>query len=313
MTLAEVVTTDEMATTIAHAVPDVIDCDRAVVAIAGTSGRCARVVALHGFSSADEAAFIGSDIPFATFNDEVHYVTLDSTSSLGRAFLTSSGVVAAIVVPVAIDRATAAWLIVAVDERPERLVPSPDLEQRLRGVAAQASTALTNARLIEQIRHQALHDSLTGLPNRTLVLDRIENMLSRARRNRTSAAALYIDLDGFKDINDAHGHHAGDELLRRTADAIRGRLRRDDVLGRLGGDEFAVLLPHCDAARAILVGNDLAALIAEQRFVFDGTERGVTASIGVAPVSTADAALTAADRAMYDAKAVGGNRVRRAH
>ena len=158
---------------------------------------------------------------------------------------------------------------------------------------------------ITELRRLASRDPLTDALNRRA----FDIELERAR----DASLLVIDLDGFKDINDAHGPHAGDELLRRTADAIRGRLRRDDVLGRLGGDEFAVLLPHCDAARAILVGNDLAALIAEQRFVFDGTERGVTASIGVAPVSTADAALTAADRAMYDAKAVGGNRVRRAH
>ena len=158
---------------------------------------------------------------------------------------------------------------------------------------------------ITELRRLASRDPLTDALNRRAFGVELE----RAR----DASVLVIDLDGFKDINDAHGHHAGDELLRRTADAIRGRLRRDDVLGRLGGDEFAVLLPHCDAAQAILVGNDLAALVAGQRFLFDGIECRVTASIGVAPVTTADEALAAADRAMYDAKAVGGNRVRRVH
>ena len=81
----------------------------------------------------------------------------------------------------------------------------------------------------------------------------------------------------------------------------------------LGGDEFAVLLPHCDAARATLVGNGLAALVAAQRFVFDGIERSVTASVGLTEITASGEALSAADRAMYDAKAVGGNRVRRAH
>ena len=101
-----------------------------------------------------------------------------------------------------------------------------------------------------------------------------------------------MDLDGFKDINDAHGHHAGDELLRVIAGAIARRLRRGDVLARLGGDEFAVLLPRCDVDEAGRVGGDLASLVAGQRFLFDGVERNVTASIGLAPVS-ADSAPAA--------------------
>jgi diguanylate cyclase (GGDEF)-like protein/PAS domain S-box-containing protein len=158
---------------------------------------------------------------------------------------------------------------------------------------------------VTELRRMASRDPLTDALNRRA----FDLELERA----TDASLLVLDLDGFKDINDAHGHHAGDELLRRTADAIRGRLRRDDVLARLGGDEFAVLLPHCDAGRAMLVANDLAALIAGQRFVFDGVERSVTASVGVAAVRGADETVSAADRAMYAAKAVGGNSVRCAH
>ena len=158
---------------------------------------------------------------------------------------------------------------------------------------------------VTELRRMASRDPLTDALNRRA----FDAELERAK----DASLLVLDLDGFKDINDAHGHHAGDELLRRTADAIRGRLRRDDVLGRLGGDEFAVLLPHCEAGRAMLVANDLAALIAGQRFVFDGVERSVTVSVGVAGVCGGHETLSAADRAMYDAKAVGGNRVRRAH
>jgi diguanylate cyclase (GGDEF)-like protein/PAS domain S-box-containing protein len=156
---------------------------------------------------------------------------------------------------------------------------------------------------ITELRLLASRDPLTDALNRRAFGVELE----RARE----ASVLVIDLDGFKEINDAHGHSAGDELLQRIADVIRDRLRRDDVFARLGGDEFAVLLPHCDAAQAVLVGNDLAALIAGQRFEFDGNECRITASIGVAP--DGDDAMGAADRAMYDAKAVGGNRVRRAH
>jgi diguanylate cyclase (GGDEF)-like protein/PAS domain S-box-containing protein len=157
---------------------------------------------------------------------------------------------------------------------------------------------------ITELRRQASRDPLTDALNRRA----FDVELERA----CDASLVILDLDGFKEINDAHGHHAGDELLRGIAEAVGGRLRRGDSLARLGGDEFAVLLPHCDPQQAVLVANDLAALIAAQRFVFDGVERHVTASVGVTAV-TGEGSLFAADRAMYAAKAAGGDRVRRAH
>jgi diguanylate cyclase (GGDEF)-like protein/PAS domain S-box-containing protein len=159
---------------------------------------------------------------------------------------------------------------------------------------------------ITELRRMALRDPLTDALNRRA----FDTELTRAAGSGMPAALLVLDLDGFKEINDAHGHHAGDELLRRTADGLRARLRREDALARLGGDEFAVLLGHCDLERAALVANELAALIAAQSFRFDGIERSVTASVGVAVVETPADALSAADRAMYAAKAVGGGRVR---
>jgi len=159
---------------------------------------------------------------------------------------------------------------------------------------------------VTELRRMALRDPLTDALNRRA----FDAELARAAASGAPAALLVLDLDGFKDINDAHGHHAGDELLRQTADALRERVRREDALARLGGDEFAVLLPHCDLERAALIANELAALIAGQRFRFDGVERSVTASVGVAAVESPADALSAADRAMYAAKAVGGGRVR---
>jgi diguanylate cyclase (GGDEF)-like protein len=128
-----------------------------------------------------------------------------------------------------------------VVDRPERLRDDPDVSDRLRGLASQATIAIRNARLLESIRHQALHDSLTGLPNRTLILDRVEQMLARARRLDTESAALFIDLDGFKQVNDLKGHAAGDELLVELGRAWARELRGSEVLARLGGDEFALL------------------------------------------------------------------------
>jgi diguanylate cyclase (GGDEF)-like protein/PAS domain S-box-containing protein len=157
---------------------------------------------------------------------------------------------------------------------------------------------------ITELRRQASRDPLTDALNRRAFAVELE----RCR----SGALLVMDLDGFKDINDAHGHQAGDELLRVVAGAITRRIRRGDVLGRLGGDEFAVLLPRCEMEEAARVAADLASLVAGQLFVFDGIERSVTASIGLARVDgdEPEALLSAADRAMYSAKAVGGGRVR---
>ena len=162
---------------------------------------------------------------------------------------------------------------------------------------------------VTELRRQASRDPLTDALNRRA----FDAELARCAASGRDGTLLVLDLDGFKEINDAHGHHAGDQLLRQLADVIRGRLRRDDILARLGGDEFAVLLPQCDLAEAAHVATDVATLVAAERFTFDGIERAVTTSIGMARVNAHDspaATLSAADRAMYAAKAVGGGRVR---
>ena len=138
---------------------------------------------------------------------------------------------------------------------------------------------------ITELRRMASRDPLTDALNRRA----FDIELERCAASGRPGALLVLDLDGFKEINDAHGHHAGDELLRGTADAIAGRLRRGDVLARLGGDEFAVLLPQAATMdHAARVAVDIAALVAAQRFVFDGIERAVTASVGLARVDAID-------------------------
>ncbi|MGO9320747.1 MAG: putative bifunctional diguanylate cyclase/phosphodiesterase [Solirubrobacteraceae bacterium] len=164
-----------------------------------------------------------------------------------------------------------------------------------------------------QLRHQALHDALTGLPNRVLALDRAQQMLARARRQQTAVAALYVDLDGFKHVNDTFGHAAGDELLRVVAARLLTIVREGDTAARLGGDEFVVLLEGAlvDLAPE-LVAERLLEVLRQPYELSDalGRQLSVTASVGIAvgPRLNADELLRDADLALYQAKACGRNR-----
>jgi diguanylate cyclase (GGDEF)-like protein len=166
----------------------------------------------------------------------------------------------------------------------------------------------------QELAFMATHDSLTGLPNRTLILDRVEQMLVRSRRNHTPVAALFIDLDNFKSINDTLGHDAGDELLRAVAARLDGIVRSTDALGRLGGDEFVVIAEDLSlAAGPELVAERLLEAL-KQPFTLQGPDGAttlmVTASVGIAAGARPSAGdlLRDADIAMYRAKWDGKNR-----
>jgi diguanylate cyclase (GGDEF)-like protein len=165
-----------------------------------------------------------------------------------------------------------------------------------------------------QLRHQALHDALTGLPNRVLALDRGEQMLHRARRLNLPIAALYVDLDGFKQVNDTFGHAAGDELLRIVGARLASVVREGDTAARLGGDEFIVLVEGSTLdAGPELVAERLLEVLNRPYDLGDGAgsrQLSVTASIGIAfgLRGNADELLRDADAALYEAKAAGKSR-----
>ncbi len=165
----------------------------------------------------------------------------------------------------------------------------------------------------DELQYQALHDDLTGLPNRALIIDRATQLLARTRRERTEAAAMFLDLDDFKTVNDTFGHAAGDELLRAVAARLSSVLREPDTVGRLGGDEFVVLVESdTRAAHPELVAERMLEILAEP-FQLDALEHGplsVTASIGIAVGTRAssDDLLRDADIALYEAKAAGKRR-----
>jgi diguanylate cyclase (GGDEF)-like protein len=170
---------------------------------------------------------------------------------------------------------------------------------------------LTVAEKTVELEYQALHDSLSGLPNRTLVFDRARQALARAQRIDSSAAAMFIDVDGFKNVNDSFGHAAGDQLIKAVAARLRGVVRDADTVGRFGGDEFIVLLdPPATAPLAVLVAERILALMGQPIVLDEGQEVTVSVSIGIAAGQhpSADALLRDADLALYAAKQSGRNR-----
>jgi diguanylate cyclase len=207
-------------------------------------------------------------------------------------------------------------------ERDETLAGLATLRQRIvattRIILAASAVGLTvvlavlvgyhrrTERQAAQNQYLALHDTLTDLPNRTLLRDRTLQAIRQCDRELTSAALLLIDLDRFKEVNDTLGHHDGDRLLVQVGQRLRGALRAVDTVARLGGDEFAVLLPRIEAAEgATIVAGKLQAALA-QPFVLAGLSLEVEASIGVAVYpdhgSDPDELLQHADIAMYVAK-----------
>jgi len=160
-----------------------------------------------------------------------------------------------------------------------------------------------------QLELLATHDPLTTVLNARAFASQVAQELGRNRRYGRPLALIYLDLDDFKKVNDAHGHATGDAVLRLVADAMRSAVRQADFVGRLGGDEFGVLMPETDGSVAHSVANRLAGGI---RTVFRGTP-SVTASIGVVAVTGTEAGsddlLRKADQAMYEAKRAGKDRV----
>ncbi|KRA42806.1 bifunctional diguanylate cyclase/phosphodiesterase [Pseudoxanthomonas sp. Root630] len=170
--------------------------------------------------------------------------------------------------------------------------------------------AISLARANEELVQAALHDPLTRLPNRVLLQDRIEQAIEKAKRKQESLAVMFLDLDGFKSVNDAYGHQTGDVLLADVATRVRGLLRSQDTLSRLGGDEFVLVAPSTDPDDAAVVAQRILDAVALPIQV-QGTEVQVTASIGIAMYpsdGTSERDLMAhADAAMYHTKDNGRN------
>jgi diguanylate cyclase (GGDEF)-like protein/PAS domain S-box-containing protein len=194
------------------------------------------------------------------------------------------------------------WLLVDA-------VPIKDAFGRVQEVVSSFTDVTDRKKAEHELERQALHDTLTGLPNRSLLLDRLEQALRTARRLATPLALLVMDLDRFKEINDTFGHQAGDLLIGEVARRLTADLRETDTVARLGGDEFALILPGADEGGAGHVAQKIIAAL-QQPFEIEGAAHEVAISIGIAVSpqhgEDVETLMRRADTAMYVAKTTPG-------
>jgi diguanylate cyclase (GGDEF)-like protein len=190
----------------------------------------------------------------------------------------------------------------------------PDNATRvLQSASRLLSLARDHSYMHERLVFDGRHDALTGLPNRTVAEDRLEQALARAHRRKQMFAILCIDLDGFKAVNDNLGHQAGDELLRVVAARLRGRIRHSDTLARIGGDEFLAIIEDCSGDSAAQAVGETVVASLQEPLNLDGKAVSISGSIGIAMYPTdgknAPELKRNADQAMYRAKASGRGKI----
>jgi len=174
---------------------------------------------------------------------------------------------------------------------------------------------ITERKVMEEtIKHQAYHDILTGLPNRTLFIDHLRLALTQASRDSHMVAVMYLDLDNFKEINDSLGHAAGDQVLQAVSRRLKACLRESDTIARIGGDEYSVLLPFANHEEDIVIITNKIISAFQKPFVIDNHALHISTSIGISTYpsdsSNTDTLLRNADAAMYSAKKGGKNNYR---
>jgi diguanylate cyclase (GGDEF)-like protein len=304
-------TSAEVARRLADAVPLVVDCDRVGVYL-WDAGRNELVRQAHAPAQDGSGPMVtgqsswtpapGGVVEQFVRNPTREPLFIDAgEGQLGQLF-SGIGFTSTVLVPLAAPGRLLGLLAVSVRDRPERLKSSPDLLDRLSGVAAQATTALQNGRLVDLITHQALHDQLTGLANRLQFTTELGAAVRRGQATGERGALFYVDLDRFKPVNDQFGHETGDALLVAVAERLKHCTRAADIVARLGGDEFAVLLAGAGDADIESVSSRIIAAFREPFLIGEHRLRlGVSIGHSRYPLEAddADGLLRRADTAMF--------------
>lgn len=308
-------TQEEVATIATKAVPTVAGADKSGLLLWDAEQQAMLPVSCHGVTAGEAARFHAVRLQAGAVRELDEMLAAPRPVLLRpadagapvQALLNDTGSGSTAVAPLMADGEllgviTASWSVVGPPEAEQTMI------EPLTGLADQTATALQNARLVARIRHQTLHDDLTGLPNRVQFKERLLAMLA----DPSPGALLFCDLDRFKSVNDTLGHVAGDELLRQVARRLRGTVRGNDLVARLAGDEFALLLPEVGTEEAAEAVARTIVRCFDRPFLVEGHELDVTASVGVAVQQDLSEAagdlVRRADRAMYDAKQTGRNR-----
>jgi diguanylate cyclase (GGDEF)-like protein len=314
--LADAGTSGEIASRLVDAVPGVVDCDRAGVYLWDPDHgelvrRATTRPGLEGREDVSEwrrAPSPGGPLEklLSDQRPEPIFVDADSGDPILRELTATIGAAASILVPLATPDQFLGLVAVSVMDRPDRLNPTPDLLDRLSGVAAQATTALQNGRLVDQITHQALHDDLTGLANRLQFAEQLRRAIDHAGQHGHLVTLFYLDLDSFKPVNDQLGHDAGDQLLIAVAQRLTNCTRSTDTVARLGGDEFAILIGTRTSPQDTHIVADRITQAFKEPFAIAAHDLWVDASLGRAtfPADADDAEnlLRSADAAMFNTK-----------
>lgn len=313
--LAERATRIEVAERLADAVPAIAGRDEAHVLLWDPGDALLARVASASQGSFDD----GEQGPGAVRNAAVEGRLLEmamptpvtaTSDPVLSSILTITGLTSGVIVPITARNTLFGALVVGSDGHNVR--SDGALWERLSGAASLAATALDGVALLEEVRHQALHDPVTDLANSRLFEDRVTQSLSISRRSGAKLALLFVDLDRFKFVNDNHGHKVGDELLRAVAQRLLEKVREEDTVARIGGDEFGILLQQvARSSDAEGVAALIVTALGEPFSVRDLTLRiGASVGITVFPErgDTYDSVVSRADSAMYQAKADGRGR-----
>jgi diguanylate cyclase (GGDEF)-like protein len=315
--VAQAGTSDEVAERLVAVVPEVVDCDRTGVWLWDYLEQSLRSLAMSG-STPEQAEYLRElvisvedtehlrqmlAVPRPQFFDE------QTQDPFMRTLMQTLGMVALTIVPIVARDVFLGVLTVSVAEDPRRLRSDSGLVERLSGVAALAATAIQNGQLVDKLRHKADHDALTGLLNRVGFRQHIDRVLDPGTRGRGRAGLLFVDLDDFKGVNDAYGHEAGDELIRKTAHRLESITRAGDAVARLGGDEFVVVLSDVGDRDELHAASTRVRAAFRAPFTLEGAAISVDISVGASlwpdDGRTVNELLSYADAAMYEDKAKG--------